>query len=183
MLANDYLNKIRDVSLCIVIMMFPIISRYLLNVARIIPIFKRYFESSFLMAGGAMTGGWGWKWLLHIVPVLLPVFVFCRKEIYNHEDTYLLFRICIMEIPCRMLGELNVWLTRIARCAQIAQVIFIPLILSRIRNKNTKIMLYIYYFIWYAFYFTYYAIVTDKGDSLPYVWVLSLQKLVGLSLL
>lgn len=78
-----------------------------------------------------------------------------------------------MEVPFRMLGLYNTWYTRCSRFSQIAEVIFIPLVLSKIKNKRKRMLLYLYYFIWFIFYFAYYAIINDNGDSLPYSWIFS----------
>ncbi len=103
----------------------------------------------------------------------VPLIIFCRKEIFCSADTCTYFRICLMEIPFRLLGQYNTWFTRYTRCSQIVLVIFIPLILSRIENRQKRLMLGAYYILWYIFYFAYYAIVNDQGDSLPYVWIFS----------
>ena len=164
-------NNARNVALFCLIIFFPLVSKYLLLIAEKLPVFERYFSTIRYSASGTMAGEW--KWLLHVVPVFLPLLVLCRKEIFGQEETRTYFRICIMEVPFRMLGLLNTWYTRTARWAQIAQVIFIPLVLSKVTDKRKKGLLYLYYIIWYIFYFAYYAIANDQGDSLPYVWILS----------
>ena len=120
-----------------------------------------------------MTMTISWTWVLHVIPVLLPLIILCGKEIFDAENTDILFRICVMEVPLRMLGLFNTWYTRFARYSQIALIIFVPLVLSKIQNKQKKAMLYLYYIAWFVFYFAYYAIVNDQGDSLPYVWIFS----------
>ena len=164
-------NSVRNIALFVLIVLFPLASRYLLLIAEKLPVFERYFSTIRYSASGTMDGGW--KWLLHVVPVFLPLLFLCKKEIFGQEDTKIYFRICIMEVPFRMLGLLNTWYTRTARFAQIAQVIFIPLVISKVTDKRKRGLLYLYYIAWYVFYFAYYAIVNDQGDSLPYVWILS----------
>ncbi len=165
------INNTRNIALFAAIMFFPFVGGIILRIAGNIPFFSRYFETSQYTASETMGGGFAW--LLHVVPVYLPLLILARKEIFNSEDTKVLFRICIMEIPFRMLGLYNTWYTRFSRCAQIAQFIFIPLILQKIENKRNRVIMYAYYVLWFIFYFAYYAIVNDGGDSLPYVWVFS----------
>lgn len=165
------INSIRNIVLFTLILSFPFISAYLLQIAGNLSLFSRYFSTTRYTASETMSSGW--TWLLHVLPVYLPLIIFCKKEVFDSEDTKTLFRICIMEIPFRMLGLYNTWYTRFARCSQIAQVIFIPLILEKITNKQKKIVLHIYYIVWFIFYFSYYAIINDQGDSLPYVWIFS----------
>lgn len=163
-------NNVRNILLFAGIISFPVMSKTLLRIAESIPTFSRYFSKSAYSASESMNSGWAW--LLHIIPVILPLILLCRKEIFESEDTNTLFRICLMEIPFRMLGLYNTWYTRLSRISQITYVIFIPLILSKVTDKNRRVLLYIYYVVWFAFYFAYYAIVNDQGDSLPYVWIL-----------
>lgn len=164
-------DRIRNMVLFAVIVSFPILSKILLEILGNISFFDRYFTT--LLYSASETMGTGWMWLLHIIPVLLPLILLCGKEIFHAEDTDILFRICIMEVPLRMLGLFNTWYTRLARYSQIALVIFVPLVLSKIQNKQKKAILYLYYIIWFIFYFAYYAIVNDQGDSLPYAWIFS----------
>lgn len=78
------------------------------------------------------------------------------------------FRICVLEIPLRMLGAYN---SRLARYPQIAQIVLIPLVLAKVGNRQTKMALYVYYIMWYTFYFAYLGYVFPT--MLPYVWVIS----------
>ena len=168
---NKKLNRVRDIAMIVTLVSFPLISSLLFKFAGNIPFFERYFSISQYAASTSMAGSF--KWVLHIVPVLLPLILFCRKELFSDNETKTMFRICLMEIPFRMLGLYNTMYTRYSRCSQIIQVIFIPLILSKIEDKNKRTWLYIYYSAWFIFYFAYYALVNDHGDSLPYVWVFS----------
>lgn len=164
-------NSTRNIVLFVLIILFPLISSYLLRIIGKIPLFERYFSVS--QYSPSATIGGGWSWILHILPVILPLLILCKKEIFDSEDSNILFRICIMEVPFRMLGLYNTWYTRYSRFSQIVEVIFIPLVLSKINNKRKRILLYLYYCIWFIFYFAYYAIVNDNGDSLPYRWIFS----------
>lgn len=164
-------DRIRNIILFAIIGSFPVLSKFLLEMLGNISLFDRYFAT--LLYSASETMGIGWMWLLHIIPVLLPLMILCGKEIFYDEDTDILFRICIMEVPLRMLGLFNTLYTRLSRYSQIALVIFIPLVLSKVQNKQKKAILYLYYIIWFIFYFAYYAIVNDQGDSLPYTWIFS----------
>lgn len=168
---HKMVNSIRNSALFVLILLFPIISPYLFEIGGRLSFFARYFTTARYFASETMSGGW--MWLLHILPVFLPLIIFCKEEVFGEAVTNTFFRICIMEIPFRMLGLYNTWYTRFARYAEIAQVILIPLVLFKIQNKSKKIALYIYYIAWFIFYFAYYAIVNDAGDSLPYTWIFS----------
>ena len=164
-------NSLRNIVFFTLIVLFPLFVGYLLKWLSSISIFERYFTTAQYFASDKISREW--TWILHIVPVILPLIVFCRNEIFSSGDTTTFFRICIVEIPFRMLGLYNTMYTRVSRYAQIVQVILIPLIISKTANRKKKTFLYLYYIAWYLFYFAYYALVNDQGDSLPYVWIFS----------
>ena len=164
-------NVIRNVLLILFVIIFPLIGKGLFSLISGVPLFGRYFSTDVYTVSG--TAQVGVTWLLHIVPVILPLIILCWKELNCNDNTKVFFRIAIMEIPFRIIGFYNTWFTRYARCAQIIQVILIPLVLARITDKRKRVALTIYYVAWYIFYFGYYAIVNDQGGSLPYVWVFS----------
>ena len=168
---NKRVNTIRNCMLIVLVFVFPIIANYLLDIISLIPIFSRYFSSeTYAIASETKSGV---MWLFHFLPVILPLVLFCRKEIMCSDNTKLFLRIAVLEIPFRSLGLFNRWFARYSRCAQIIQVILVPMVLARIEDKRKKMLLTIYYIAWYIFYFAYYAIAGDQGESLPYVWVFS----------
>lgn len=164
---QSYINKIRNTLMMIAILLFPFISEYLFDTFKKLSIFARYFSTSRYASNEVMDIGWGW--MLHIVPVIVPLLVFGWRYISDTAENRTMLRIYIMNIPFRMLGLYNTWYTRFARYSQIIEVLFIPTVLHSIPNKKVKRYLTIYYIIWYTFYFCYYAIVNDGGDTLPYV--------------
>ncbi len=166
----ERINKIRDRMLGVVIVSFPVISVVALKILSRFSFFERYFSTELYSSSETMGGGFAW--ILHVVPVVIPLLL-CRQSISESNESKVFMRICIMEIPFRMLGLFNSVYTRYARCSQIVQLILIPLVLYSIPNKRNRALLYCYYIIWYVFYFAYYALVNDGGDSLPYVGVFS----------
>lgn len=169
--TQSYINKIRNALMMAVILLFPLISQYLFNTFGNLSIFARYFSTERYASNQIMDIGF--SWLLHIIPVIIPLLIFGRYYIADTEENRTLFRIYLMNIPFRMLGLYNTWYTRFARYSQVVEVLFVPLVLYRIPNKKIKRYLTIYYLIWYTFYFCYYAIVNDGGASLSYSWILS----------
>ena len=166
------INNLRNIIMFVGVLSFPVLSKYLLKIAERFSFFERYFSKSVYSASESIS--FSWVWLFHIIPVLLPLVLLCRREIFDQDDTNTFFRICIMEIPLRMLGLYNTWYTRLSRISQIAYVIFIPLVISKVQDRHRKVFLYLYYLAWFAFYFVYYAIVNDQGASLPYTWIFSI---------
>lgn len=159
-------NFLRDAAMFAGILAFPFLSGILLRIISMVPVFSRYYSTGVYAASPTMRGGI--VWLLHIVPVLLPLVILCKNEVFRQAETRTLLRVSLMEFPFRMLGLYNEWYTRFARFAQVVYVILIPLAVSRVRDRNKRILLYAYYIAWFAFYFAYYELVNDRGDSLPY---------------
>lgn len=167
----SYINKVRNMLMMIAILFFPFISQYLFDTFKELSVFARYFSSTRYASSEVMDIGIGW--MLHILPVIIPLLIFGWRYIKDSKENRTLFRIYLMNIPFRMLGLYNTWYTRFARYSQAVEVLFIPLVLYRIPSKKVKKYLTIYYIVWYTFYFCYYAIVNDNGASLSYSWILS----------
>lgn len=169
---KDYKTKlikyVQNLILVLTVLLFPIINPYILLLLNKIPMFSRLFASYSI--GHIYIS---FRWMIHIIPVIVPMVIFTKDKIKNSRELRFMFRIYLMEIPFRMMGLYNTWFARLSRFPQIIEVLLIPQIIGEIKNPYTRRSLYIYYSIWYLFYFGYYAIVNDRGDSLPYVsWIL-----------
>lgn len=162
---NNRLNKIRDTLFYVFILVFPVLINILMSIVSQFSFFSRYFSTTMYSLG---IFAFKPMLLFHILPVILPMLLVNLKKIFSSEVAQVLFKISLLEIPLRMLGSLNTWLTRLTRFPQMAFVVLIPYVLSNIKNKKLKYLLCVYYICWYIFYFSYGAIISDAGDSLPY---------------
>ena len=143
----SYINKVRNMLMMIAILFFPFISQYLFDTFKELSVFARYFSSTRYASSEVMDIGIGW--MLHILPVIIPLLIFGWRYIKDSKENRTLFRIYLMNIPFRMLGLYNTWYTRFARYSQAVEVLFIPLVLYRIPSKKVKKYLTIYYIVWY----------------------------------
>ncbi|MBD5439384.1 MAG: EpsG family protein [Treponema sp.] len=162
---NKKLSKVRNFLWYVFVFGFPIIAKMLFMLAASISLFSRYFATAKYMLGGFTFKP---MFLFHIAPVLLPILIVKRKFVFQDRKAALFFRVLLLEIPMRELGAFNTWLSRLARFPQMIQIVFIPYVLSSIKNQKLKIILKVYYVAWYSFYFIYGALVNDMGDSVPY---------------
>lgn len=160
-------NFIRNIIFYIFLIIFPVISKYILLFVSKLPMFYRYF-ASYLISKSMQKSI---LWVMHIIPVIIPLLLACGRKMLKDKKCSFLFRIFVAEIVFRMLGLYNTWFTRLARIPQVIEVVFIPYVLYRIENKNNKKILTLYYIVWYTFYFIYYIYVNDNGGSIPYRWV------------
>lgn len=165
------INTARDVLFYFLIITFAYSNQSIVFIISKIPLFHRYFTKGAYSFSDSMAGSI--VWMLHIVPVLLPLLIVCRNKIFRDSRSRLMFQICMTQIPFRMMGLYNTWFTRLARISQVIEVLFLPYMLRAVENKNTRRLLMLYYVIWYIFYFCYYVFVNDQGDSIPYRWILS----------
>jgi hypothetical protein len=164
---SKIISKLVNVFLLIIILIFPIFNKYIFRILSRISFFDRYFNVTEYSYSESITSNY--TWIIHIIPVLLPIVIFAGHKIKYNNVLKISFRIYLLEIPFRMLGLYNTFYTRLARLPQIIEVLLIPYIIGQVKNSSTRRALYIYFIVWYSFYFAYYAIVGDGGDSLPYV--------------
>ncbi len=165
-IQNKKLDRIRNFCWYSFVLLFPIFLPVMITFVSNIGLFDRYFSVGKYQLG---TFGFQPMFLFHIIPVFLPLLIIKRRFILNDKKAFLLFNMCLYEIPLREIGSLNTWLTRLARYPQVLQVLFVPYVLQSIKNSKLRLVLKIYYILWYVFYFIYTAIVNDAGDSLPYI--------------
>lgn len=163
------INTIRNIVYIAFIICFAFVNRYIIDVILLVPLFERYVNSETYKFASEMNGSL--MWLLHIIPVFAPLFLVYSKRLLHDRTASFLTRVCLAEIPFRMMGLYNTWFTRLARIPQVVQVLLIPYLLGTTKNKRTKNYLLIYYIVWYIFYFIYYIFINDQGDSIPYQWV------------
>lgn len=159
-------SKLRDIIWFSFVLLFPIFTKVLIGIASGISMFSRYFT-----VGKYALGNFSFKpmFLFHIVPVFLPLIIVKKNFIIKDGLAKLLFRISLFEIPLRELGSFNTWLSRLARFPQMFQLIFVPYVLQSVKNSKLRLILKIYFIVWYLFYFMYTALINDAGDSLPYI--------------
>lgn len=158
-------NKTRDILYYAFIFLFPLFITLLFKIIVYIPLFSRYFQTERYALGSFLFKP---KFLAHIIPVILPLLFVKPSSIFKDKKALFFFRIFLFQIPLRELGSLNKWLTRLVRFPQMVEIVFIPYILSKIKNKKLRLFLMYYYFLLYVFFFIYYAFVNDSGDSLSY---------------
>lgn len=163
---SKLLNKIRDWMLVLSIICFPLIVPVLYNLAKKVLIFERY--CSIDMYAFHIPSLISFKWLLHILPVILPLVIVCNRNLINNVKSVIIMRIFLLEIPFRMFGFYNIWYGRLARIPQLIEIIMIPMILSNIKEHQVRYILTIYYFCWYIFYFIYQTYFIGNSEVIPY---------------
>lgn len=164
-------NSIKTVLIYCFVLFFPFLIKLLLSVFSAIPMFSRYFLVTRYLEFNTSIN---LSWIRLIIPVLFPLLFFKHKFIFTDKYASVLYRIYLFEIPLVQLGRMNLILARLVRVPQMAELVFVPYVLSNIKNKKQRYLLTFYYAFYYLFFFCYYAIFGDKGDSLPYRSILGI---------
>lgn len=165
------INAVRNVLVYCFVLFFPFLIKILLTVFSAIPMFSRYFSVARYLEFNTSIN---LSWIRLIVPILFPLLFFKHKFVFTDKYASVLYRIYLFEIPLVQLGRMSVILARLTRVPQMAEIVFIPYVLSNIKNKKYRYALTFYYASYYLVFFCYYALVGDKGESLPYKSILGI---------
>lgn len=165
------INAVRNVLVYCFVLFFPFLIKILLTVFSAIPMFSRYFSVARYLEFNTSIN---LSWIRLIVPILFPLLFFKHKFVFTDKYASVLYRIYLFEIPLVQLGRMSVILARLIRVPQMAEIVFIPYVLSNIKNKKHRYALTFYYASYYLVFFCYYALVGDKGESLPYKSILGI---------
>lgn len=168
---SKVINSIKTILVYCFALFFPFLIKILLTVFSAIPMFSRYFSVARYLEFDTSIN---LSWIRLIVPVLFPLLFFKHTFIFADKYASVLYRIYLFEIPLVQLGRMNLILARLSRVPQMVEIIFVPYVLSNIKNKRYRYLLTVYYAFYYLFFFCYYAVFGDKGDSLPYRSILGI---------
>lgn len=162
-IKNRKISKLRDIFLFIFIISFFFFMGPMMEILKNIPFFNKYFIAYVFRNQNTFSI----MILFHIIPVILPILLL-GKNCFKNEEFNVLFRIYLLELPFRIAGLINTWITRMVRYPQMVEILLIPIFLTNIKNKRIKSITIVYYVGWYIFEFIYYAIINDALGSLPY---------------
>lgn len=165
------INRIKNILVYCFVLFFPFLIKILLSVFSAIPMFSRYFSVARYLEFDTSINI---TWIRLIIPILFPLLFFKHKFIFTDKYASVLYRIYLFEIPLIQLGRMNLILARLSRVPQMAEIAFVPYVLSSIKNKKHRYALTFYYAFYYLVFFCYYAVVGDKGESLPYKSILGI---------
>lgn len=162
---NEKINRIRNICYYFLIIFFPILLSSLILLFSKISCFSRYFTiARYLLVESRLSP----KFLVLIIPIIGPILFFNYKFVFKDKKAHIFYLLYLTEIPFRELGLFNGIMARFMLIPQLIQAAFIPYVLSNIKSSKIRLYLRIYYSFFYIVYFCYYALVGDKGDSLPY---------------
>lgn len=116
-----------------------------------------------------MFGEYQCKFLLYIIPTLIPIFVF-RKQILKLDYRYNFFiRLILLQIPFQFAGNYIAYVDRFALYSSVVQIILIPIVISAIENEKVKKNVQFCVIAWYIFYYVGMFIFLNSNHTYPYV--------------
>ncbi|MBU3127160.1 EpsG family protein [Clostridium tagluense] len=114
----------------------------------------------------------GIGFVVFILPIVIPVLLY-RKPLLKLNPKYELFiNILLLEFPFQYLAYFWTYGYRMIYYASIIEVILVPLIISCVPKKNNRIMLIIYFVVWYIFKFIFEFYIRGGTQIFPYrsIW-------------
>lgn len=163
---SPLLNRIRDMVLILLPFSIPYAKDIFQTIGAYIPAFHRLYALYPMTNEFHLT----WGLWLHFVPPVLPALLIFGKKMFESQEERTMFRILLTEIPIRLFSIYNGWYGRLCRIPQLIYVIFVPYMLRKVKQKEERKILLLYYVLWYTFYFLYYHLALD-GSSIHYQWI------------
>lgn len=150
------ISYIKDIAYYLFIICSPLLMNYIIKGISYILVNNKYFISYNLDFDNIGIG-----FLIYQLPVILPV-LFYKKNILNINKNYNFFiNILLMQIPLQVLAYIQTYAYRMSWYGSIIQVLIVPITISSIKYKRDKIIVLLYYLIWYFFMF----LVVNEGGT------------------
>jgi len=138
----------------------PLLMPLLLKIALKLDIFWKYAQNYELFFE---RGGLGF--LIWVIPPLIPA-AYYSKNINNKYRC--LFDICVLQIPFQYVGYYVTYGSRISLYSLAGQIILVPLVTKSISNKKGKLLVKLYYVLWYLFYFIIRSYIWNHSEAFPF---------------
>lgn len=124
------------------------------------------YYSSYL--NNVNTESISFKIIIFYIPIILISVLYTKANSVSNIYSGLFYSGIVFEI----IGSSARYMNRIALYLNLFQIIFIPYIISKIENKNTKMIIKIFYIIYLITYFIFQFYVKNKNEIFPYqIWL------------
>ena len=105
---------------------------------------------------------------IHILPILIPVFLFKKNVIRVNTKYQVFFDISLLNIPYTYVAYYVDWGQRMAKYTNTVYLLLIPLAINSVRKEKNKHLLLIYYIIYFAFYYIGIYVLNNSSEAFPY---------------
>ena len=142
-----------------IIILMPI----LLDAVSELSIFSKYFSAYELGSDAKLLNQ-----IILRLPILIPILVFSTALLKKNKELEFYYLIYFMEFVFIILGSYYVWAVRLTYYVMPSQIVLVPAIVKSVKNKYTKILLSMYFIIWYIIYFIYIFFIKGNDGIFPY---------------
>ncbi len=116
-----------------------------------------------------LFGEYQCKFLLYIIPTLIPIFIF-KKEILKVDYRYNFFiRLILLQIPFQFAGNYIAYVDRFALYSSVIQIVLIPIMVNAIMDPKVKKYVKYGVIAWYVLYYIGMFIFLNSNLTYPYV--------------
>lgn len=102
------------------------------------------------------------------LPIFIPLALFSSVLSKKNKELEFYYLLYFMEIIFIIIGTYYVWAVRLTYYIIPSQIILVPAIVRNIKNKNSRILLSLYFVIWYVIYFAYVFYIKGNDGIFPY---------------
>lgn len=146
----------------VIIVLTPLSTWGILKIASKIPMLDAVFAKyQFLYSGG------GIGFLIDVLMPTIPLLIY-YGIIKRDRGILLLFDCYLLKIPFRYFAYYVPFLERLMEYSVGIEIVIISMLIRKIEKKNNRIMLGIYYTVWYFLYFIYRYMLINTGHIFPY---------------
>lgn len=145
------------------IVISPILLVYALNYFIKIPIFSQY---SHYILNTKISIKFGF--LLDILPVIFPIFLFKRQIQAKNESYEPLINLSLLNIPFQYIGYYVNWGGRLALYTNSFYFILIPIVIASIKSHKNKLIVKKYYIFYFIIIYLFKYVLGNSSEAFPY---------------
>lgn len=142
----------------------PFILPVLFKIAPYIPVINHYFIFYEVQADVHIGIGF----MLYILPPLLPMILYKNRILEKLPSYRVLYSVFLLSIPLKFSSYYLLWAGRFADYTMASQILLVPILVKAINNNKKRILISLYYTLWYLFYYVYVYWILNTGHTIPY---------------
>lgn len=163
---NRTLGIMKRYSYYFLILLTPIVLALALRIARMIPIFDKYFYKYSVSSFGLGAG-----FLIYVLPFLTPI-LFLKNKISKIDNRYsVLVDAALFHLPLRYLGYFTEYGHRVEVYISMIYIVLIPLSIRSLRYLPSRVGLTLYYTGVLLFYYIYTYIILLGHETYPFYFI------------
>ncbi|GAB6137390.1 EpsG family protein [Halanaerobaculum tunisiense] len=155
-------NLLKNIIYYFSILLTPLITNFFLNLLLKIDLFSSY--SHYLINDIDLGVGF----LLHILPIIIPIFIFKKSIIYKNKFFEPIINLSLLNIPFKYVGYFSNWGGRLSLYTNMLYYILVPLVISSVRNRANKIVLINYYIIFFMYFYLFKFFINNHSETFPF---------------